>query len=70
MTREVAKARPDAITFLCTGLQSASLVEELERETGIPMYDTIATVVWKSLKLAGADPKRITRWGRLFRDVA
>jgi len=69
MTREVAKARPDAITFLCTGLQSAPLVEALERETGIPMYDTIATVVWKSLRLAGADPQRIRRWGRLFREV-
>jgi len=70
MAREVAKARPDAITFLCTGLQSAPLVEELERETGIPMYDTIATVVWKSLRLAGADPRRIQGWGRLFREVA
>ena len=70
MSREVAKAKPDAITFLCTGLQSAPLVEELERETGIPMYDTIATVVWKSLNLAGADPQRIRRWGRLFREVA
>ena len=70
MTREVAKAKPDAITFLCTGLQSAPLVEALERETGIPMYDTIATVVWKSLQLARADPTRIRRWGRLFREVA
>jgi maleate isomerase len=70
MAREVAQAKPDAITFLCTGLQSAPLVEALERETGIPMYDTIATVVWKSLKLAGADPKRIRRWGRLFRELA
>ena len=41
----------------------------LERELGIPIYDTIATVVWKSLKLAGADPTRIAGWGRLFRDV-
>jgi maleate isomerase len=70
MAREVARAAPDAITFLCTGLQSAPLVDALERETGIPIYDTIATVTWQSLKLAGADPRRIRRWGRLFRDVA
>ena len=70
MTREVAEARPDAITFLCTGLQSAPLVAKLERETGIPIYDTIATVVWKSLKLAGVDPKRVRGWGRLFQEVA
>ena len=70
MVREVAKARPQAITIFCTNLRGAPLVEELEAETGIPIYDTIATVVWKSLKLAGVDPRRVTGWGRLFRDVA
>jgi maleate isomerase len=70
MAREVAAARPDAITVLCTGVQGAPLVEGLERELGIPVYDSVATVVWKSLKLAGVDPKRIGGWGRLFREVA
>jgi maleate isomerase len=68
MTREVAKAKPQAITIFCTNLRGAPLVAELERELGIPIYDTIATVVWKSLKLAGADPRRIAGWGRLFQD--
>jgi len=70
MVREVAKKKPQAITVFCTGLRGAPLVEALERELGIPIYDTIATVVWKSLKLAGADPKRIRGWGRLFQEVA
>ena len=70
MVREVAKAKPQAITVYCTGLRAAPLVEDLERELGIPIYDTIATVVWKSLKLVGADPKRVKGWGRLFQDVA
>ncbi len=69
MVREVAKAGPQAITIFCTNLRGAPLVEELEAEIGIPIYDTIATVVWKSLKLAGADPRRVTGWGSLFRDV-
>jgi len=69
MTREVAKEKPQAITIFCTNLRGAPLVEELEAELGIPIYDTIATVVWKSLKLAGADPKRIEGWGRLFHAV-
>jgi maleate isomerase len=69
MIREVAKSRPDAITVFCTGLRAAPLVEELEKEIGIPIYDTIATVVWKSLKLAGADVRRIKGWGRLFREL-
>ena len=70
MVREVAKDRPQAITIFCTGLRGAPLVAELERETGIPIYDTVATVVWKALKQAGADPKRIKGWGRLFQGVA
>jgi len=69
MTRDVARAKPEAITIFCTNLRGAPLVEELERELGIPVYDSIATVVWKSLKLAGADTRRVRGWGRLFRDV-
>jgi len=69
MAREVAAASPEAITVLCTGVQGAPFVEALERELGIPIYDSIATVVWKSLKLAGIDPKRVAGWGRLFREV-
>ncbi|OWY27584.1 maleate cis-trans isomerase family protein [Herbaspirillum robiniae] len=69
MVREVAKDKPQAITIFCTNLRGAPLVEELEKEVGIPIYDTISTVVWKSLKQAGADPSRIRNWGSLFRDV-
>ena len=69
MAREVARARPQAITIFCTNLRGAPLVDELERELGIPVYDSIATVVWKSLKLAGVDTRRVRGWGRLFREV-
>nr|WP_209208198.1 aspartate/glutamate racemase family protein [Herbaspirillum sp. 3C11] len=69
MVREVAKEKPQAITIFCTNLRGAPLVEELEREVGIPIYDTISTVVWKSLRQAGSDPSRIRNWGSLFRDV-
>lgn len=70
MVRDVAAAKPQAITILCTNLRGAPLVEELERETGIPIYDSIATVVWKSLKLAGVSPSRVRGWGRLFAEIA
>ena len=69
MAREVAKSRPQAITIFCTNLRGAPLVESLEAELGIPVYDTIATVVWKSLRIAGVDPRRVQGWGRLFREV-
>ncbi|WP_379648898.1 maleate cis-trans isomerase family protein [Teichococcus aestuarii] len=66
MVREVAAAGPDAIAVVCTNLRAAPLVAALEAETGLPVYDTIATVVWKSLLMAGADPGRVQGWGGLF----
>lgn len=69
MVREVAAAKPDAITIFCTNLRGAPIVEELEAETAIPIYDTVATALWKGMKIAGADPRRIRGWGRLFREL-
>ncbi len=69
MVRELAKEDVQAITTFCTNLHAAHLAEELEAETGIPLYDTISTVVWKSLRLAGVDTRALKGWGRLFREV-
>ena len=69
MVREVAKSRPEAISTFCTNLKAAHLVEELEAETGVPIYDTISTVVWKSLRIAGYDTTLVKGWGRLFQEV-
>jgi len=70
MVREVAACQPDAITIFCTNLRGAPLVEELEAELGIPIYDTISTVVWKALRMTGVDTSRVQGWGRLFGEVA
>ena len=64
--REAALAEPDAIVILCTNVRGAPLVPALEAELGIPVYDSIATVVWKSLLLCGDDPRALAGWGRLF----
>lgn len=70
MTRDVARENPDAIAIVCTNLKVAPSVARLEHETGIPIYDSIATVVWKCLKLAGVDTRRVTNWGSLFQQLA
>jgi maleate isomerase len=70
MVRAVAAERPQAITTFCTNLNAAPLVDALEREVGIPIYDTVSVVVWKSLRLAGVDPHRVAGWGRLFAEPA
>ena len=69
MVREVAKDKPEAITIFCTNLHGASIVDQLEQETGIPIYDTVSTSVWKAMKQAGTDPKRVKGWGRLFDEI-
>ncbi|SDY04994.1 maleate isomerase [Collimonas sp. OK242] len=69
MVREVARKDPKAISTFCTNLKAAHLVPELEAETGLPIYDTISTVVWKSLRIAGYDTTKLTGWGRLFQEV-
>ena len=66
MTREVAAAKPDAIAIVCTNMRGAPLAEELEAAYGIPIYDTVSTTVWKSLKIAGVDTRRVKGWGRMF----
>ena len=62
----VAQSQPQAITTFCTNLRAAPLVADLEAQIGIPIYDTISVVVWKSLLLAGADPSQVKNWGQLF----
>lgn len=66
LMREVAPARPEAITTFCTNLRAAPLAEAVEAELGIPLLDTVSTTVWGQLRAAGADPAGIRGWGELF----
>jgi maleate isomerase len=66
---EVAAAKPDAIAIVCTNLWGAHLVPELEAAHGIPVIDSLAVAVWKSLALAGVDRKRVKGWGQLFDEL-
>lgn len=66
MVREVATAKPQAILTYCTNLRAAHIVQGLEDELGIPVFDTVSTAVWKSLRLCGVDTRRIRGWGSLF----
>ena len=66
MIRAVAAAKPDAIVTFCTNFPAAHLAAMMEQETGIPIYDTISTTVWGSLRAAGVDTKRVKGWGKIF----
>src|SRR5882724_6215585 len=66
MTKEVTGPKPDAIAIVCTNMRGAPLAEELEANYSIPIYDTISTTVWGSLRAAGVDTKLVKGWGRVF----
>jgi maleate isomerase len=67
LVAEVAADGPQLISTFCTNLAAADLVAQWEAEFGIPVFDTVSLAVWRGLQLAGADPTRVTGWGRLFR---
>lgn len=66
LMREVAAARPQAITTFCTNLRAAQLAEAVEAELDVVLLDTVSTTVWGMLRAAGADPSVVRGWGRLF----
>ncbi|MEM9138782.1 MAG: Asp/Glu/hydantoin racemase, partial [Pseudomonadota bacterium] len=49
MCRAVAADKPDAISVFCTNFRGSGVAETIEAETGIPVYDTVSTALWKSM---------------------
>jgi maleate isomerase len=66
MIRAVAADGCDAVVVLCTNMQSAALAATLERELNIAVLDSVAVTLWKTMALAGADPRILSGWGRIF----
>jgi len=68
LVRAVGREDCAAVAIVCTNMRGAGLAASLEQELGIPVYDSIATTLWKSLDVAGVSPARVEGWGRLFHD--
>jgi maleate isomerase len=66
MVRGVAAVQPDAIIAYCINFPAAHLVDFLERETGIPVYDSVTAGLWGALRVAGQPTAPGWRWGSLF----
>jgi maleate isomerase len=66
MLREVAKSKPQAIVTFCTNFPAGPIVPEMERELGIPIYDTVTMGVWGALKCLDIDTRAGRDWGRVF----
>lgn len=66
MLRDVARSKPQAIITFCTNFPAGPIVPEMERELGIPIYDTVTMGVWGALQRAGVDTKPGSDWGQVF----
>lgn len=55
-----------AISTFCTNLRAAQRVAEWESQYGVPVLDTVATVVWDMLRMTGVEMKSIKGWGKIF----
>lgn len=66
MIRDVAATNPDVISIVCTNFRGAEVAAEMERETGIPVLDSVSITAASTLRKVGVDPARITGWGRVF----
>ena len=64
----IEKVKPDAVTTFCTNLRAAQRVQHWEMLYNVPVFDTVATVVWDCLRIVGVDPN-IDGWGCLFKPI-
>ncbi|WP_142847166.1 Asp/Glu/hydantoin racemase [Telmatospirillum sp. J64-1] len=64
--RDADSPEAECIAVVCTNFPATSLVEEMERELGKPIIDSIAVTFWKGCRMVGIEP-RIEGWGRLLR---
>jgi maleate isomerase len=65
MAREVGAARPDAILMLCTNLRGAPLVEQIEREMGTPVLDSVVLGLLGGLRSMSVDFAHVAHAGQV-----
>jgi maleate isomerase len=66
MIRAVAAEKCDAVVVLCTNMEGASVAAALERDLNVLILDSVAVTLWRTMLLAGADPRVLSDWGRVF----
>jgi hypothetical protein len=59
LVKDVVGRRVEAVTTFCTNLFAAQRVEFWEKEHGIPVFDTVVTVIWDMLAECGVMPKAL-----------
>ncbi|MEX2356184.1 MAG: hypothetical protein WD535_04025 [Thermaerobacterales bacterium] len=65
--RSVMAPEVEAVLVVCTNFPAAYVVEDLERELGVPIIDSTVATVWKGLRMVG-HRNPLDGWGRMMRD--
>ena len=55
-----------AISTFCTNLRAAQRARKWEEQYGVPVLDTVSTVIWDMLRIKGWERGVITGWGEIF----
>lgn len=63
--RALARDAIDALAIVCTNLYGAGLAAALEKELGVPVFDSVTATFWRALQAAGAE-RSIGGWGALL----
>lgn len=66
MVSEVVEKKVQAISTFCTNLRAVQRAAYWEKEHGVPVFDTVATVVWEMLRVCKVDMSPLEPWGKLF----
>lgn len=66
MVKEVVETGADAVTTFCTNWNAAHLVEDWEKQFGVPVFDSVSTVVWDLCRLTDVDMTGASHWGKMF----
>lgn len=61
--RKVCAAKPDAVIVLCTNLAGAPVAAKVEKDTGVPILDSITLTMWGALGRIGASTNGLSAWG-------
>jgi maleate isomerase len=56
----------DAVTTFCTNLIAAHRVQVWEAKYGVPVFDTVTTVVWDMFRECHVDATKLEGWGMIF----
>lgn len=66
LIEQVAEAKPDAISILCTNFRGAPVADALEQRLGLPVLDSVSVTAAYCLHKLGVDTTRVQGWGSVF----